>query len=295
MSEKIDELVGERRAALGRKDGVADKWGLALSGGGIRSATFCFGLLGVFARNRLLERFDLLSTVSGGGYIGGMLGRLLQRARSTADTRAIFAAFGAPEPRWFCWWLRANGRYLVPRGTADRTFALAIFIRNLVAIHLELGALALTLGVALATIDVGVWAAIARWVTGERSIDLRLHHLPDLVHAGGEAPRVGDQGRLDRHREGFGGIGRLRLAQAPAHHVVDHGKHEAANLLIEDVVVVGHHRFIGLDEVQRIILRQRADRRLAGQGRPALRRAVFGRSIATRHLEVHRSALPARM
>lgn len=173
MSGKIDELVGERRAALGRKDGVEDKWGLALSGGGIRSATFCFGLLGVLARNRLLERFDLLSTVSGGGYIGGMLGRLLQRARSAADTRAIFAAFGAQEPRWFRWWLRANGRYLVPRGPADRTFAFAIFLRNLLAIHLELGALALALGVALATIDVGVWAAIARWVTGERFEALR--------------------------------------------------------------------------------------------------------------------------
>lgn len=167
MSRKIDELVAERRAALGREDGVADKWGLALSGGGIRSATFCFGLLGVLARNRLLERFDLLSTVSGGGYIGGMLGRLLQRARSAADTLAIFAAFGAQEPRWFRWWLRANGRYLVPRGPADRTFAFAIFLRNLLAIHLELGALALALGVALATIDVGVWAAIAHWVTDE--------------------------------------------------------------------------------------------------------------------------------
>lgn len=168
MSEKIDQLVAERRAALGREDGVEDKWGLALSGGGIRSATFAFGLLGVLARNRLLERFDLLSTVSGGGYIGGMLGRLLQRARSVADTRAIFAAFGAQEPRWFRWWLRANGRYLVPRGPADRTFAFAIFLRNLLAIHLEFGALALTLGVGLAMVDAGVWAAIAQWVTGER-------------------------------------------------------------------------------------------------------------------------------
>ena len=168
MSEKIDQLVAERRAALGRKDGVEDKWGLALSGGGIRSATFAFGLLGVLARNRLLERFDLLSTVSGGGYIGGMLGRLLQRASSAADTRAIFAAFGAPEPRWFRWWLRANGRYLVPRGPADRTFAFAIFLRNLLAIHLDLGALALALGVVLAMVDAAVWAAIAQWVTGGR-------------------------------------------------------------------------------------------------------------------------------
>ena len=107
--------MAERRTALGMAADAPDKWGLALSGGGIRSATFCFGLLCALARNRLLERFDLLSTVSGGGYIGGTLGRLLQRASSSADTRAIFAAFANQQPRWFRWWLRANVRYLVPR------------------------------------------------------------------------------------------------------------------------------------------------------------------------------------
>jgi hypothetical protein len=44
--------------------------GLALSGGGIRSATFNLGLLQALARMGLLSKFDYLSTVSGGGYIG---------------------------------------------------------------------------------------------------------------------------------------------------------------------------------------------------------------------------------
>jgi len=47
--------------------------GLALSGGGIRSATFNLGVIQALAELRLLRRFDYLSTVSGGGYIGSWL------------------------------------------------------------------------------------------------------------------------------------------------------------------------------------------------------------------------------
>ena len=47
--------------------------GLALSGGGIRSATFSLGVLQAIAQRRHLGRFDFLSTVSGGGYAGSWL------------------------------------------------------------------------------------------------------------------------------------------------------------------------------------------------------------------------------
>ena len=47
--------------------------GIALSGGGIRSASFCLGVLQALAKADLLKRFDYLSTVSGGGYIGASL------------------------------------------------------------------------------------------------------------------------------------------------------------------------------------------------------------------------------
>jgi hypothetical protein len=53
--------------------------GLALSGGGIRSATFCLGLLQEFKRQKLLSIFDYLSTVSGGGYVGGWWSAWLSR------------------------------------------------------------------------------------------------------------------------------------------------------------------------------------------------------------------------
>ena len=47
--------------------------GLAISGGGIRSASFALGAIQALCRFRLLERIHYLSTVSGGGYIGACL------------------------------------------------------------------------------------------------------------------------------------------------------------------------------------------------------------------------------
>ena len=155
MSPEIAQLIWQRRAALREagadsavpSSGQDDTWGLALSGGGIRSATFCFGLLHALAAKGLLLRFDLLSTVSGGGYIGSMLGRLFHRAQTPADTIRIADALARGNNSWFAWWLRANGRYLVPQGLKDRFFALAVYLRNLLGIHLELGLVGLVLGV----------------------------------------------------------------------------------------------------------------------------------------------------
>ncbi len=53
--------------------------GLAFSGGGIRSASFCLGVAQALADADRLRRFDYLSTVSGGGYIGGALSWLWSR------------------------------------------------------------------------------------------------------------------------------------------------------------------------------------------------------------------------
>jgi hypothetical protein len=51
----------------------SDIVGLSLSGGGIRSATFNLGLLQELAARGILPVVDYLSTVSGGGYVGGFL------------------------------------------------------------------------------------------------------------------------------------------------------------------------------------------------------------------------------
>lgn len=162
--ESFERLVEKRRHALDSADVPPDNgqriWGLALSGGGIRSATFCLGLLKALAQQKLLLRFDMLSTVSGGGYVGATLGRLLSRADSAADVKKVVAAVGDADGRWFTWWLRANGRYLIPRGAKDTTFAIALYLRNLTGVHFELGLLALLLGVALALFNLLAWSAL---------------------------------------------------------------------------------------------------------------------------------------
>ncbi|MEP6820796.1 MAG: patatin-like phospholipase family protein [Chthoniobacterales bacterium] len=59
--------------------------GLALSGGGIRSATFSLGVLVALAGRGLLPKFDYLSTVSGGGYLGSFLSAFLTSSVEPAE------------------------------------------------------------------------------------------------------------------------------------------------------------------------------------------------------------------
>ena len=58
---------------------------LAISGGGIRSATFALGVLVALARRNLLYQFDYLSTVSGGGYLGSFLTTFLNAPDPTGE------------------------------------------------------------------------------------------------------------------------------------------------------------------------------------------------------------------
>lgn len=132
-------------------------WGIALSGGGIRSATFCFGLIKALSKKNLFHRFDILSTVSGGGYIGSTIGKLFDNTKMQPDPIAVEKALADAETRWFAVWLRSNGRYLIPGGTKDILFAAANFGRNLLAIHVELAFLSIILGCLLVGVDLLAW------------------------------------------------------------------------------------------------------------------------------------------
>jgi hypothetical protein len=137
-----------------------DAVGLALSGGGIRSATFGLGVLQSLARARLLRRVDMMSTVSGGGFIGVFLGRLY--THDDAEYRATLAdrlKLGAAGQRATMTdlveealvnpesppvdWLRENGRYLSPTGSGDTLMGVAVMIRNWFAARLTLWSLLL--------------------------------------------------------------------------------------------------------------------------------------------------------
>lgn len=82
-AERLDEVNAVEHDEIlrrrgGERDGeLVDATGLAFSGGGIRSATFCLGITQVLARRGLLPQFDYLSTVSGGGYFGSFLSAYL--------------------------------------------------------------------------------------------------------------------------------------------------------------------------------------------------------------------------
>ena len=68
ISQKEEELIYKRRSKLGLEED-RELLGIALSGGGIRSATFNLGLLTSFNNCNLVKRSDYISSVSGGGYI----------------------------------------------------------------------------------------------------------------------------------------------------------------------------------------------------------------------------------
>lgn len=130
----IDEPKDGRRAIAGVPAG-APRLGLALSGGGIRSATFNLGVLQAFARLRLLRRFDYLSTVSGGGYVGSFIGAWISRDGIDAVEHEL------PNSRSFpVHFLRENGRYLAPNGAGDAWVALATHLRGWLTILTTLGA-----------------------------------------------------------------------------------------------------------------------------------------------------------
>src|ERR1043166_3683228 len=66
--EKKDRTLEEAHQLI--RDLQADRSALCISGGGIRSASFALGVVQRLAEAGFLKKFDYLSTVSGGGYLG---------------------------------------------------------------------------------------------------------------------------------------------------------------------------------------------------------------------------------
>lgn len=121
--------------------------GLAFSGGGIRSATFNLGVLQSLARLRLLSKFDYLSTVSGGGYIGCWLMAWISR-RGIKDVRAGLRPEWKRQPGHSeaqeIRFLRRFSNYLTPKLGwlgADMWTVIAVYLRNLI-LNLILGSAA---------------------------------------------------------------------------------------------------------------------------------------------------------
>ncbi len=92
--------------------------GLALSGGGIRSASFGLGVLQSLQKHGLLTRLDYLATVSGGGYIGSSLTwfrHLLKDTTFPFGQRGYGARRPASKSPDALDFIRQHGNYLEPR------------------------------------------------------------------------------------------------------------------------------------------------------------------------------------
>jgi hypothetical protein len=143
LEESERELRAGRRAQWSAQPGnsVDASCGLAISGGGIRSATFALGFLQAMAGRGLFRYLDYLSTVSGGSYIGGFLGALFHRAEDPRQAEATLADRRSPVVNW----LRENGRYLSPGGASDGWAALSVVLRGVVAVNIVMWVMTLTI------------------------------------------------------------------------------------------------------------------------------------------------------
>ncbi|PWV95513.1 hypothetical protein DFR52_11042 [Hoeflea marina] len=171
-NEEYDAVIKRRaakdgRGPAGRMGNVPEGlFGIGLSGGGIRSSSFCLGVLQSLHTQGLISRLDYLSTVSGGGHIGASM----VAAMSRGAERGQFPFAGDPRKRPDhavlpdsdkasrddvrdsepVSHIRDHSRYLIPNGMSDILPSFAVLARGL-AVN---AFLILALIVPLATITV---------------------------------------------------------------------------------------------------------------------------------------------
>ncbi len=129
IREESKMLIERRRLLFGdeaAKKFENNKFGIALSGGGIRSATINLGFLRTLNQFKILEKADYLSTVSGGGYTGAYIhatvkdadfAATLQQGQSKAASDAAGedrSPYGALFTEDKINHLRNYGDYLIP-------------------------------------------------------------------------------------------------------------------------------------------------------------------------------------
>lgn len=137
-----DETIRARRRAAGivvagdeQRGRPADLFGVALSGGGIRSASFSLGALQALHSSGLIKRIDYLSTVSGGGYIGTSMIAAMHSQLDAGHGECKFPFSRAPQENVrdceAVSHLRDYSRFLAPRGLKDITLSIAVVLRGL--------------------------------------------------------------------------------------------------------------------------------------------------------------------
>lgn len=122
--------------------------GLAISGGGIRSASFGMGVMQALVSNNQLAKMDYMSTVSGGGYLGSALTWALHIDKNAGTTPANFplgkrgskggkldTVDEKPVPgkdNKLLDFIRQHGSYLTPTKNLDIISFAAVVMRSMV-------------------------------------------------------------------------------------------------------------------------------------------------------------------
>jgi hypothetical protein len=104
--------------------------GLALSGGGIRSAAFCLGAMQALDVRRLIEKIDYLSSVSGGGYIGTSMTAAMSTGTAGHFPFASELRTGeVPGVQH----IRDHSNYLFPQGLINIFSNIVVYLRGIFA------------------------------------------------------------------------------------------------------------------------------------------------------------------
>lgn len=129
LKDKESNLIDGRRITAGVSTSASKKRvGVGISGGGVRSATQALGTFQHLSDKDLLRHVDYVSTVSGGGYFGGFLGRLFDRDGHKEVAESLKNTSNNLK------YLRNSGNYLAPNGDGDFVKALSIVLRNWVSL-----------------------------------------------------------------------------------------------------------------------------------------------------------------
>ncbi len=106
--------------------------GLALSGGGIRSASFSLGVIQALEKYGILTSVDYLSTVSGGGFIGTCLSSVLNSGHDLQAEKSPFRHQVGVEESETLRHLRNSSRYLAPGGFVDKFRLPTMLLRGII-------------------------------------------------------------------------------------------------------------------------------------------------------------------
>ena len=184
QAKMSQDHAGTDKRGTVRMETGSNLTGLSFSGGGIRSAAFCLGAsqaLDSLSRDgepRILDAFDYLSTVSGGGYIGTSIVSGMMQEPYTFPFASKLDSQETPEIQH----LRNYSNFLVPNGLIDYLTSAALLMRGLLVN-------------ALIVLPFLLFLAVLTVACNPRSIDLgnpdifgfSLDHLPLVTVSGMEA------------------------------------------------------------------------------------------------------------